>query len=117
MREEHGAIAGDVVVYEAFTLWGSVRGNVKVIAGGRFYLRGAVYGELTVEEGGRVHIFGRISGNVTLWPGTKIINSGMIGGDLLNEGGRYYGEAGSQVLGKTRTRGGESHLPRKGEVK
>jgi len=112
MREEHGTIAGDVVVYEDFTLWGSISGNVKVIAGGRFYLRGAVYGDMLVEEGGRVHIFGRVSGNVTLQVATKLINSGVIGGNVTNDGGRYYGDTGSQILGRIRTNSGETQLPR-----
>jgi hypothetical protein len=111
MREEHGSVAGDVVVYEDFTLWGSVSGNVKVIAGGRFYVRGAIYGNLVVEEGGRVHIFGRISGHLRLMVGTKVINSGVVGGDLINEGGRYYGELGSHVLGKIKPKSGETNLP------
>ena len=29
MREERGQIGGDVLVYEPFTLWGSIGGNVR----------------------------------------------------------------------------------------
>src|SRR4051794_7125782 len=36
MREERGLINGDVVVYEPFTLWGTISGTVKVIDGGKF---------------------------------------------------------------------------------
>src|SRR5437870_4352089 len=52
MREERGTIAGDLVVDESLTLWGSVGGDVYVVEKGRLYLRGAVYGDLTIEYGG-----------------------------------------------------------------
>ena len=65
MREERGQLTGDVIVYEPFTLWGSVGGNVRVIQGGKLYVRGAIYGNLTVEYGGRVHVYGNISGDLT----------------------------------------------------
>jgi len=61
MREERGQVSGDIVVYEPFTIWGSVGGNVKVIERGKLYLRGSVYGDLLVEWGGRVHIYGNVT--------------------------------------------------------
>jgi hypothetical protein len=111
MREERGNIAGDVVVYEEFTLWGAVLGNVKVINGGRFYIRGVVYGDLLVDRGGRVHIFGQVSGNLRLEKYSKTVNSGLVGGDLINDGGRYFGDPGSRVLGKIKTHTGDTKLP------
>jgi cytoskeletal protein CcmA (bactofilin family) len=106
MREERGQISGDVVVYEPYTLWGSIGGDVKVIKGGKFYVRGNVYGNLLVEEGGRVHIFGNILGDVTVEPAAKVIHSGIIGGDAINNGGRLYVEAASKIQGKIKTRKG-----------
>lgn len=110
MREERGQIPGEVVVYEPYTLWGSVGGNVKVIEGGKFYLRGSVYGDLLVETGGRVHIYGSITGNLTVQEGAKVIHSGVIGRDAINEGGRLYVEAGSKVGGRIRTKSGETKI-------
>jgi len=100
MREERGQIGGDVVVYEPFTLWGSIGGNVTVIQGGKFYLRGAIYGNMIVEFGGRVHILGSVTGNITLHRGAKVIHSGLCGGDFVNEGGRLFIESNGRVLGK-----------------
>ena len=57
MREERGHIAGDQVIIEPYTLWGSVAGNVNASKGSKLYVRGAIYGDLTVMPGGRVHIF------------------------------------------------------------
>ena len=108
MREERGRVAGDVVVYEPYTLWGSVGGNVKVIQGGKFYLRGAVYGNLDVEYGGRVHIFGNVTGNLTVHRGAKVIHSGTLAGDATNEGGRLFIESMARVMGKVKTRKGET---------
>ena len=111
MREERGQVAGDVVVYEPYTLWGSIGGNVSVIERGKFYLRGAVYGDIVVEYGGRMHIFGRVTGNLTVERGAKVIHSGMIGGDVTNKGGRLYIDKGSTVNGKIRTLKGETKMP------
>lgn len=108
MREERGEIGGDVVVYETYTLWGTVIGNVKVVDGGKLYLRGAIYGDMDVDTGGRVHIFGRISGSVKLARGTKVIHSGVIGGDVINNGGRFFTDAQAKILGKVKTLAGES---------
>lgn len=108
MREERGQIGGDVVVYEPFTLWGSIGGNVRVIQGGKFYVRGAIYGNLTVEFGGRVHIFGNVSGNLIVERGAKVIHSGILGHDAINEGGRLYIEAASRILGKIKPNSGET---------
>lgn len=110
MREERGQMAGDVVVYEPFTLWGSVGGSVKVIDGGKFYMRGTIYGDLVVEAGGRVHIFGNIKGNLIIHEKTKVIHSGNVAGDAINEGGRLYIEAISKVVGKIRTNAGETKI-------
>jgi cytoskeletal protein CcmA (bactofilin family) len=108
MREERGQLAGDVVVYEPFTLWVSIGGHVRVIEGGKFYVRGAIYGNLRVEFGGRVHIFGNVAGDLLVERGAKVIHSGILGGDAINEGGRLYIEAASRILGKIKTRRGET---------
>ena len=110
MREEHGQIPGDVVVYEPFTLWGSIGGNVSVIAGGKLYVRGAIYGNLTVEDGGRAHVLGTVSGNLTVREGAKVIVSGLLGGDGVNEGGRLYVEHTAKVMGKLKTRAGKTEV-------
>jgi hypothetical protein len=112
MREQRENSVGDVLVYEEFTLWGTIVGNVKVINGGKFYVRGAVHGNLLVDRGGRVHIFGQVSGDMRLEKYSKTINSGLVGGDLINEGGRYFGDPGSQILGKVKTHLGETKLPK-----
>src|SRR5262245_20245262 len=108
MREERGQIPGDVVVYEPFTIWGSVGGNVRVIEGGKLYLRGSIYGDLLVEFGGRVHIYGNVTGDLTVERGAKVIHSGVLGGDAVNQGGRIFIEAGSKVVGKIKTKRGET---------
>ena len=110
MREERGNINGDVVVYEDYTLWGTIVGNVKVIDGGKFYVRGNIHGDMEVEPGGRVHVFGQISGSVKLTRGTKVIHSGIIKGDVVNEGGRFFADPGTMICGKVRTRAGETRL-------
>ena len=106
MREERGHIKGDVVVYETFTLWGSIAGNVKVVEGGKLYLRGAIYGNLKVEPGGRVHIFGNVTGNLTVLEKTKVIHSGNIAGDATNRGGRLFIEKTARINGKVKTKSG-----------
>jgi cytoskeletal protein CcmA (bactofilin family) len=106
MREERGQVSGDVVVYEPYTLWGSIGGNVKVIEGGKLYVRGNIYGNLLVEAGGRVHVFGNVLGDATVEEGAKLIHSGVIGGDAINNGGRLYIEAASKVQGKVKNRKG-----------
>ena len=110
MREERGTIAGDFVVTEALTLWGSVGGNVTVDEGGKLYLRGAVYGDLTIAYGGRCHIFGRVIGTLTVKRGGKVIHSGVLGGDAINEGGRMYIENTSVIHGKVKTIKGETKI-------
>lgn len=116
MREEHGRILGDAVVYEQFTLWGAVTGSVKVIEGGKFYLRGTVWGDLRVEPGGRVHIFGSVAGKLIIEPTAKVILSGRVGGDAINQGGRLYINPGGEVFGdiKTKKRGKTDFLRRTG---
>ncbi len=117
MREERGQINGNVVIDELYTLWGSIGGNVRVIEGGKFYLRGSVYGNLTVEYGGRVHIYGNVQGSLTVRRGAKVIHSGVIGGDAINLGGRLYIELTSKILGKVKTKKGETvHEPRPGLI-
>lgn len=110
MREERGQLAGDLMVYEPFTLWGSVGGNAKVLRDGRLYVRGVVYGNLDVEPGGRVHILGAVKGNLTILPHTKVIVSGVIGGDCINRGGRLYIDPTASIGGKVRTISGETHV-------
>lgn len=110
MREERGRIGGDVVIYEPFTLWGVVGGNVTVIEGGKFYSRGLIYGNLIVEPGGRVHVFGNVSGNVTLAEKTKVIISGNVGGNIINSGGRLFVDKTAKVEGKIKTHAGETKV-------
>ncbi|MBV8780571.1 MAG: hypothetical protein JO353_04175 [Phycisphaerae bacterium] len=108
MREEHGQLAGDMVVYEPCTLWGSVGGNVSVVEGGKFYCRGTIYGNLSVEFGGRVHIFGNILGNLSVVHGGKVIHEGIITGNATNDGGRLFIEPAGEVRGKIKTITGDT---------
>src|SRR5262245_2783927 len=108
MREERGQLAGEVIVYEPFNLWGSIGGDVKVIEGGKLYVRGAIYGNLIVEYGGRVHIFGNVSGRLTVSRGAKVIHSGTVAGDAINQGGRLFIESTAKVHGKVKTKKGET---------
>jgi cytoskeletal protein CcmA (bactofilin family) len=108
MHEERGQLSGNLKIGEAYTLWGSIAGNVTVIDGGKFYVRGAIYGNLIVEDGGRVHIFGNIQGDLTVKRGAKVIHSGVLGGDAKNQGGRLYVERDSRIQGKIKTRDGET---------
>ena len=110
MREERGRLAGDQLIFEPVELWGSVGGNVRVIEGGKFYVRGAVYGDLTIEDGGRCHVFGNVTGSITVKEGAKVIHSGVAGGDVINEGGRLVVDAMAKVMGKIRTKSGETKL-------
>lgn len=120
MREERGQVAGDVLVYEPYTLWGSIGGNVRVIERGKLYVRGTIYGNLTIEYGGRCHIFGRVTGILTVHHGAKIIHSGVLAGDCVNEGGRIFIDRTAQVLGKIKTKKGETKVepaPKPGEAR
>lgn len=103
MREERGQLPGNCVVYEEFTLWGSIGGDCSVIKGGKFYVRGSIYGNMVVEDGGRVHIYGNIQGNVTIHKGAKVIHSGVVGGSIYNQGGRLFVELCSSTGGKIKT--------------
>jgi cytoskeletal protein CcmA (bactofilin family) len=116
MREERGRIQGDIVVAEPFELWGSISGNVKVIDGGKFYMRGAIYGNLVVEFGGRVHIFGNVSGDLKIMRGSKVIVSGVIGGDAINDGGRMFVDNAAKVVGKVKTRRGDTRIEPKATI-
>jgi UDP-N-acetylenolpyruvoylglucosamine reductase len=109
MREERGSLAGDQTIREAYTLWGSVAGDVKATTGSKFYLRGSIFGSLIVEAGGRVHIFGHISRDVRISGlKSKVIISGTIGGDVINDGGRVFIDANAHVRGKVKTSDGET---------
>jgi hypothetical protein len=110
MREERGRLPGGTVINEPMELWGSVGGNVSVVDGGKLYMRGAIYGDLTVEDGGRVHVFGNVQGNITVRQGAKVIHSGTCGRDVVNDGGRLVVEAIAKVMGKVRTKSGETKL-------
>ena len=110
MREERGHLRGNLVIDEPYTLWGSIAGNVTAVKGSKFYMRGAIYGDLTVEDGGRVHVFGNVQGNITVKEGAKVIHSGICGRDVVNNGGRLVVEAIAKVLGKVRTKSGETKL-------
>lgn len=108
MREERGQIPGDVVVYEPFTLWGSIGGSVKVIQGGKFYCRGVIYGSMEVETGGRVHVLGSVTQDVSVHEGAKVIISGVVGGNVVNLGGRLHIEENAQIHGRVKTRDGKT---------
>ena len=108
MREERGAISGNLTVEDPMELWGKVTGDVRVVENGKMYMRGSIYGDLIVEYGGRVHIYGHVSGNLYVRRGAKVINSGSIAGDAINDGGRLYIERDSNVLGKVKTNRGET---------
>lgn len=112
MREERGKIHQDVVVYEPYTLWGTIVGNVNVIDGGKFYVRGTIQGNLDVERGGRVHVFGTVTGNVTLRKGSKLIHSGIIYGDAINLGGRLFIDEKGKMVGKLKRIAGETITPK-----
>ncbi len=103
MREERGQIRGNVVIDEAYTLWGSIAGNVTALKGSKFYARGTIYGDLTVLHGGRVHVYGKVTGNLVVKDGAKVIHSGIVGGDAINEGGRLYIDSAGKVMGHTLT--------------
>jgi predicted acyltransferase (DUF342 family) len=108
MREERGKLNGDVVINELYTLWGMIVGEVKVVAGGRLYLRGSIYGDLILEDGARAHIFGNVQGKVTVLEGAKIVHSGVVGGDIINRGGRVFIDQTAKVMGKVKTKEGQT---------
>ena len=108
MMEERGRIAGDVTVDEPYTLWGTINGDCRVLEGGKMYVRGAISGDLIVEFGGRVHIFGNVGGDLLIFRGAKVIHSGVIAGNATNDGGRLYVEKEARVLGKLKTKRGET---------
>ena len=108
MREERGQLSGNQLIFEPYTLWGSIGGDVRVIQGGKLYVRGAIYGNLTVEYGGRVHVFGNISGNLVVQRGAKVIHSGNLGGDAVNEGGRLYIDGIAKVMGRIKSEPGHA---------
>ena len=116
MREERGNIAGNVVINEPYTLWGSIAGNVTATDGAKLYVRGAIYGNLTVTAGGRVHVFGNVSGYLSIAVKTKVIHSGILGGDAINNGGRLYIDAAAKVLGKVKTYDGETTIEPQAQV-
>jgi cytoskeletal protein CcmA (bactofilin family) len=116
MREERGKLSGKQIVSEPLDMWGTVVGDVIVVAGGRLYVRGAIYGKLTIAPGGRCHVFGNISGSLTVETDAKVILSGTVGGDAINNGGRLYIDAGAKVIGKVRYNDGETKIDSKAKV-
>jgi cytoskeletal protein CcmA (bactofilin family) len=110
VREERGQISGDVTIAEPYTLWGTVGGDVRVVDGGKLWARGSIYGNLDVATGGRVHVYGNISGDLTVQKGAKVILSGRIMGDAINRGGRLFVEASGMVMGKIKTKSGETKV-------
>jgi cytoskeletal protein CcmA (bactofilin family) len=116
MREERGILKGNQVFSEAIEFLGSVSGDVHIVDGGKVYLRGNVYGNLTVTHGGRVHIFGQVTGDLTVKEGAKVIHSGIVGRDAINRGGRLYIEASAKVLGKVKTKDGETQVDPRAQV-
>lgn len=116
MREERGILTGKQVFSEPIDFLGSVSGDLEIADGGKVYLRGNVYGNLTVSKGGRVHIFGQVTGDLTVTKGAKVIHSGIIGRDAINRGGRLYVEAAGKVLGKVKTKDGETQVDPRAQV-
>jgi hypothetical protein len=110
MREERGRLPGGTVINEPMELWGSVGGHVSVVDGGKLYMRGAIYGDLTVEDGGRVHVYGNVQGNILVKEGAKVIHSGICGRDVINDGGRLVVDGLAKVMGKIKTKSGETKL-------
>jgi cytoskeletal protein CcmA (bactofilin family) len=116
MREERGNLAGDQLINEPYTLWGSIAGDVTAVNGSKLYVRGAIYGSLTVHPGGRVHIFGNISGHLNVAEKAKVIHSGILGGDAINNGGRLYIDGTAKVLGKVKTHAGETTVEPQAQI-
>lgn len=110
MREERGQISGGVTIAEPYTLWGVIGGDVRVVDGGKFWSRGSIYGDLVVADGGRVHIYGSISGDLTVHKGAKVILSGRVMGNAVNRGGRLFVDATGMVMGKIKTKAGETKV-------
>jgi hypothetical protein len=108
MREERGRVYGDVIIYERYTLWGTIIGMVRVIEKGKFWVRGNIQGDMTVEYGGRVHIYGNVTGDLFVARGAKVIVTGTVGGSATNDGGRLYIDPEGRVLGKIKTQRGET---------
>jgi cytoskeletal protein CcmA (bactofilin family) len=116
MKEVRDNLVGSQVISEKYELWGKVNGDVHVVEGGKFYMRGTIYGDLLVEFGGRVHIYGHVNGNVTVFRGGKLVHSGMISGNATNDGGRLYIDRDGQVLGKVKTKRGETTVEPKDDI-
>lgn len=110
MREERGRIAGNITISEPYELWGSLSGTMTITAGGKVYVRGAIYGDLIVQDGGRCHVFGNVSGSLFVHAGAKVIHSGVVGKDVTNDGGRLVVDATAKVMGRIKTRSGETKL-------
>jgi cytoskeletal protein CcmA (bactofilin family) len=116
MREERGQLRGNTIIEEAFTLWGSIAGDVTAINKSKFYCRGTIYGDLTVLHGGRVHVYGNVTGTLTVKDGAKVIVSGHVGKDAINTGGRMYLDATATVSGKVITDDGETQVDPKAQI-
>lgn len=110
MKEERGQLIGDQVIDQAYTLWGSIAGDVTAIQGSKFYARGTIYGDLTVLHGGRVHVYGNVTGKLTVKDGAKVIVSGTIGEDAVNLGGRLYIDSSASVNGRVKADDGETQV-------
>lgn len=98
------------MVAEAYTLWGSAGGDIRVVDGGKMWVRGSIFGTLTVEAGGRVHVYGNISGDLVVHANAKVIHSGTVMGNAVNRGGRLYIDATGVVKGKVKTKSGETRI-------
>jgi len=116
MHEERGQLTGNQVIDRGVDLWGNIVGNVSVVDGGKMYVRGNIYGDMTVYDGGRVHIYGNITGNLTIKDGAKVIHGGVVGGNVINDGGRLFVDYNAKVLGKLKTRSGETTVDPHSEV-
>lgn len=116
MHEERGQLTGDQVIMDPVDLWGNIVGNAKVESGGKMYVRGNIYGNLIVNEGGRVHVYGTVTGTVVVNEGAKVILSGIVS-NAVNNGGRLYVDMNARILGKLRTRSGETTVDPKAQIK
>jgi cytoskeletal protein CcmA (bactofilin family) len=116
MKEVRDNLVGMQVISEPYELWGKVTGDVRVMEGAKFYMRGTIYGDLLVEWGGRVHIYGHVNGNLTVFRGAKVIHSGVISGNATNQGGRLFIDRDGQVLGKVKTKSGDTTFQPKDDI-
>ena len=64
-------------------LLGTARGDVKVLAGARFYLGGVQAGALLVDEGGEAVVRGRLDGGIGRNDGVIVVAEGAFIGHLV----------------------------------